>query len=46
MANPRARVGNAWFEGEATNLDGWHATIAGVWDTGGDAASDIMISFL
>ena len=44
-ANLKARVGNVWFAGEATNVDGWHATTAGAWDTGSDAAED-MLSFL
>ena len=33
----RKRVGNVWFDGEATTLDVWHATTAGAWDTGEEA---------
>ena len=40
-ADLKERVGNVWFAGEATNLDGWHGTTAGAWDTGEEAAKDM-----
>jgi len=40
-SNLKERVGNVWFAGEATNLDGWHATSVGAWDTGEDAGQDM-----
>lgn len=38
----RERVGNVWFAGEATNVDGWYGTTVGAWDTGKIAAKDIV----
>lgn len=43
--NLKERVGNVWFAGEATNLDDWHATTVGAWDSGEIAASE-MVSIL
>lgn len=40
--NLKKRVGNVWFAGEATNLDEWQGTIAGAWDTGEEAANDML----
>mmetsp|Transcript_27717 Transcript_27717/g.58877 ORF Transcript_27717/g.58877 Transcript_27717/m.58877 type:complete len:117 (-) Transcript_27717:215-565(-) len=44
-SNLKEREGNVWFAGEATNTDGWYATTVGAWDTGEEAARE-MISFL
>jgi monoamine oxidase len=35
-------INHLWFAGEATNTQGWHATTIGAWDTGRDAALDIL----
>ena len=38
----KERVGNVWFAGEATNLDEWHGTTVGAWDTGEEAGQDMV----
>ena len=35
-----------WFAGEATNLDEWHATTVGAWETGEEAAGDMLSTVL
>jgi len=45
-SNLREPIGNkAWFAGEATNTDEWHATSVGAWDSGEQVGQD-MVSVL
>ena len=46
-ANLKETIDNkVWFAGEATNLDEWHATTVGAWETGEEAAGDMLSSVL
>ena len=39
------RTGSLWFAGEATNVEGWHATTVGAWNTG-EVTATSMVSTL
>ena len=46
-ANLKETIDNkVWFAGEATNLDELHATTVGAWETGEEAAGDMLSSVL
>ena len=46
-ANLKETIDNkVWFAGEATNLDEWHATTVGAWETGEEAAGDMLSTVL
>ena len=46
-ANLKETIDNkVWFAGEATNLDELHATTVGAWETGEEAAGDMLSTVL
>lgn len=42
----KERVGPLWFAGEATSDNGWQSTTIGAWQTGKEAAEDMISSML